>query len=78
MNYELAVIAGDLTEFQKEMEKFKKDNMIHEKFISSQLVQIPNPSYMKGITSATQPEFTTTVIISAVIYFVKKKPSQKE
>lgn len=69
---EYAIIAGDLTTFVAEHEKILKEHDVIEQHISSQLMQIPNPDYMKGITVG-KPEFVTTVIISALIIFRKKK-----
>lgn len=67
------VILGDINTFYGELLKFKAENIIKEKFISSQMAQMPNPNYIKAINGATQPEFITGVIISAVIFFEPKK-----
>ncbi len=63
------VLGGNLQEFTAEYETFKSKNKIIEKHISSQIVQVPNPNFIKGVTDRTQPEIVTTVYISAVIQF---------
>jgi hypothetical protein len=68
----IAVLVGDTNTWTKEYFAFKKDNDIIKEFVSSQFTQMPNPQYLKNI-SLNQPEFVTTVIISAILFYKEKK-----
>jgi len=67
------VLAGALDEFTKEYLQLRKDTTIIKEHISTQVVQLPNPNYMKGITSANTPEVVTAVYISGFFEYLLKQ-----
>lgn len=73
------VIAAEASQFMNELEKFESDNIILEKFISSQIAQVPNPAHgLSGIQLHGQPEHITQVLITCVIFFTPKVSPKKE
>jgi len=75
--WQMTCIVGDINQFYAELIKFESENEIHERHFTSQMVQLPNPNYMKGITTINTPEFMTSVLISCVIFFNPKKSDLK-
>jgi len=71
-NQSYVVLAGYLKEYTTDLKKLQNENKIIEKHVSTQMIQIPNPSYIKGITDATQPEVVTAVIITALFLIEPK------
>ena len=71
-NTEYLIIAGDINNFVKDLKKLETENIIIEKHISTQMIEIKNPDYMQGITLNT-PQKITTVFVSAFIEFKKKE-----
>lgn len=73
------VIAAEASQFMNELTKFEDENIILEKFISSQIAQVPNPAHgLSGIKMHGQPEFITQVLITCVIFFIPKVSQKKE
>lgn len=66
------VLAGGLDEFTRDYNKLRKDVNIIKEHISTQIVQVPNPNYMKGITAGT-PEVVTSVYISGFFEIIDKE-----
>lgn len=71
-NTEYLIIAGDINNFVKDLKKLEAENIIIEKHISTQMIEIKNPDYMQGIT-LNAPQKITTVFVSAFIEFKKKE-----
>jgi len=67
------VLAGGLDEFTRDYNKMRKEVNIIKEHISTQIVQIPNPAYMKGITLANVPEVVTSVYISGFFEIIDKE-----
>lgn len=68
-----SIIAGQAQEFINELEKFETVNTILEKYISAQLMPVPNPNAgIKGIAVTGQPEMINVVFLTAFIKFEKK------
>lgn len=66
------VLAGGLEEFTRDYKKLRADVNIIKEHISTQIVQVPNPNFMKGITLANVPEVVTSVYISGFFEIIDK------
>lgn len=80
METELKVFAivTDLPGFMTETEKFEKENVVKEKYVSSQIVQGQNPArnFQNGSKTIQLPgvsDIITTVMISVVYVCEVKK-----
>lgn len=70
----VSAIIADLNGYIAECEKFEKENIVKEKHVSSQIIQMANPNYVKGISLASTPQQITTVMISIIyIHEMMKK-----
>lgn len=65
--FKVAAIAADLTNYIKETTEFESKNVVIEKHVSSQIVQLPAPK--THITKPGQPAVITTVMVSVLYIY---------
>lgn len=71
----VSCIVCDMTGYISETEKFEKENVVKEKHVSSQMVQMPNPARnVPGLKLPNAGGMITTVMIT-VVYIHEEKLS---
>ena len=69
---EWAVISGEASQFLIEYEKFKKENTIHERHITTQAMPAKNPKFT-GVIGSEETEYINTFFIHGLINFTANK-----
>lgn len=69
---DMNIIVGDPHTFKKEYYKFHKENEVTKEFISSQLTIVPNPNFIKGVSTIGTPEQMPMTLVSATLFYKKK------